>query len=382
MSDTSWAESLLARFVIPLVRGAEVHVGAPLGSRAAQRVKDAIGRGLDGTQTGQALSAARHEALVELGCTDEAPTLSDDPLAPLVLIALHDLLFLQHPESSRLKPEARASVLAAAQRLAERAELTADPTELPVLLGRHSLLSRLFMLERDDTRRQTRSGVEVFKGQPAPRRWFSDDDDDEVLRIAVLPELAHLQNGLGTATLQALLRASPLTALYQPLRTVPPVELLPLGGWLALPRVARLITRRYLELGLPAVGPVLSGALLASFVKPEPDADAEQDPDADRHRAAWLCFLSHLHLVAHVVGGVALPTASAAAETLDFYALYAALHTGRPALAAPPDAHLDPSLRAAIAQHAARCQGLVGPSRVRKLLPLIAPSGRPHVEIA
>lgn len=378
MSDLTWAASLLARFVIPLVHGAEVHVGAPLGSRAAQRLKDAIGRGLDASASGQQLCTARREALVELGYTGEAPTLSDDPLTPLVIVALHDLLFLQHPESSRLQPEARVSILTAAQRLAEKAELTVDIAELAVLFGRHSLLSRLFLLKRDDTRRQTRSGVEVFKGQPAPRRWFAGDDDDEVLPVAVLPELGLLQNGLGTATLQALLRTSPLTALYQPLRSVPPVELLPLGDWLGLPQVARLLTRRYLELGLPAVGPVLSGVLLTELARPDFDSDLEEV----QRRAAWLCFLSHLHLVAHVLGGAALPTAGAAAETLDFYALFAAVHAARPALAAPPDARFDPSLRNAIAQHAARCQGLVGPSRVQKLLPLFARSGRPHVEIA
>lgn len=380
MSDLTWAESLLTRFVIPLVDGAEVHVGAPLGSRAAQRMKDAVGGGLDKSPSGQALSMARRTALVELGLADDGPSLIDDAGAPFVLVALHDLLFLQHPESSRLKPEARASLLATAQRLAEKAALSSelDVADMSTLFARHSLLSRLFLLKRDDTRRQTRNGVEVFKGQPAPRRWFSDDDDDEILRVMVLPELALLQNSLGTATLQALLSASPLTALYHPLRTVPPVELLPFGGWLAVPQVARLLTRRYLELGLAAVGPVLSAALLASFEQ----APVLPEQGEDRQRVAWLCFLSHLHLVAHVVGGAALPTASSAAETLDFYALFAALHSARPSLAAPHDAHFDPSLRSAIAQHAAHCQGLVGPSRVQKLLPLIAPSERTHVEIA
>jgi hypothetical protein len=350
MSDTAWAESLLTRFVIPLIDGAEVHVGAPLGVRGALRLKDAVAGGLDGTASGQALRAARRVLLAEIGCADEPPTLLDDVGAPSLIVALHDLLFLQHPESTRLKPEACGAVKRTAQTLAKKAELFAAAAELPTLLGRHSLLGRLLLLQRDDTRRKTRNGLEVYRGQPAPRRWLPfSEDDDEVLRVAVLPELERLGNDVW----QVILWGSPLTALLHPLCGLTIVDVLQFGGWLAVPQVARLITRRYLELGLPAVGPVLSDVLQHGLGAP-PQAAC----------LAWVRLCSHLHLVAHILGGMALPAPSAAPELLGFYALFPALCAKRPELAAPPDVWSDPSLRLAVEQHAARCKGLVASSRV------------------
>src|SRR5688572_17138297 len=117
MSDTAWAESLLTRFVIPLVDGAEVHVGAPLGEGAAERLQRALVNWQETSATGQALQAARRAVLVEIGFADDPPRLSDDVTLPWLLVGLHDLLFLQHPESSRLKPAARAALLGAAHGL-------------------------------------------------------------------------------------------------------------------------------------------------------------------------------------------------------------------------------------------------------------------------
>ena len=102
MTDLEWAERFLGRFALPLVHGSAVQVGVPLARRGAERLLAAISGGLDGTATAEALAEARQRRLLELVPVISAPRLFEDRSAALLLVALHDLLFLHHPAASRL----------------------------------------------------------------------------------------------------------------------------------------------------------------------------------------------------------------------------------------------------------------------------------------
>ena len=254
-----------------------------------------------------------------------------------------------------------------AQQLAEKAALGADGMDLETLFGRHTLLAPLFALERVDVRRDDDGEVKVYEGVTPPRRWLSADDEDEVRKTVVLPDLVAREKP-GDA-LPALLAASPLTDLYHPLRDarLPAMTLGKNAGWLRAGAVAQLLTRRYCELDWLAVGSRITTQLVA---------EGEAKKLRGAAAAAWLCLLSHLHLVAHVVGEAELPAENAAAETLDFYGLYAALSRSFPALAMPPDVRADASLFAVAHRHAGRCLTLAG-AHVQKMLSML---GKLHVE--
>jgi len=375
MSETAWAEELLDRFVIPLILGAEVHVGAPLGSAGALRLQAAAAHGLDGTQGGETLRSARQERLLALGWSAGAPSLCEDSSALLLLVALHDLLFLAHPDASRLKPEDLLGVGRGALLLCRRASLDAVSAEaaLDLVFGRHSLLGRLWELGRDDVRRSSRRGVQVYKGMRPPRRWLpGSDTPDEVQRVELLPELVGVASGLGAEVLRALLGKSPLTGLLEPVRgqLVPGLTLdwVAQAGWLRQKAVARVVVRRCLELGLHTAGPALA-SVLQELLASACSAAAEASPRRDL--CTWLCLISHLHIVAHVLTEAALPGADSSTALLDFYGLFAALSVQRPDLAMPPDALADPLLRARLEQHAQRCRDLAGSARTRALAALL-----------
>jgi hypothetical protein len=369
MSDHSWAEALLQRFVLPLLAGSEVHVGTPLGSRGAERLLSAIAHGLDGTRSGERLQAERKTQLAALGAKLPPFRLSDDDEGALLLVALHDLLFLAHPDATRLKPERLAGVAHEARRLCEQAG-PAESEEAPdtnmasallPLYGRHSLLGPLWQLHLEEA--DAKAGGE--------KRPLGAKESATASRRPLLPELIDLCEGLGAQVLHGLLRGSPLTDLLQPIRAdlsaALPLDLLSQARYLRLPAVARLLLRRYLELGLAAVGPVLVSEFIALLKQPA----ALCTPAARRDLGTWLCLFSHLHLLAHVVAELPLPAASSPPALLDFYALYAALLSRHPGLAMPEDVLADPLLRGQIELHQQRCRALCGPSRTRELSTLL-----------
>jgi hypothetical protein len=270
----------------------------------------------------------------------------------------------------RLKPERLATVARSALALCR----SGRPGTLPTLFGRHSLLGRLWRLCRDDVRRHTRRGAVVYRGMPPPRRLLAGLLPDETLRTELLPELCGLGDGLGAEIVQALLKSSPLTDLLEPARGellfTLPLDLLKPARWLQEPKVARLLSRRYLELGLPKVGPVLGAGLIALLAH----ARAARAP-ISAELSTWLCLVSHLHLCVHVVAETVLPPPGAPPPLLDFYALFAALFVHRPELAMPPDVLSDALLRPQVERHVERCRALAGPTRIKRLAELL---GEPH----
>lgn len=388
MTDVEWAERFLGRFALPLVHGAAVQVGMPLGARGARRLQAAAAAGLDNTATAAALSAAREERLRALVPAAAAPQLAEDPAGVLLLAALHDLLFLHHPAATSLSQRQVELLHGGIRGLCARAaaRLPSDATELPEsgdqagvptggaeprrvreaaaqLLGRHSLLGGVFRLWRADTRAPTLWGEREYRGMvPPPQRLralLGRAQRALPARRAVrlLPEI--LLQPESAAVLRALLAASPLTALLPPPGCGLEPELGAQAGWLRIPVVARLVVAHYLSLGAGAAVAAAGGAVSAVLQK-------RRRGLASGDLMTLLCLVSHLHL-SLCVAAQPLPTADASEEALRSCALYAVVAERWPLLSAPHDVLSDPRLSVRLQVYVQACRAAAGPMRVRTL---------------
>ena len=420
-ADLLFAEEFLQRFAVPLVAGGAVHVGAPLGRRGLRRLRRAVAEGLDGSAAGEALQAERLAVLAELLPVpfgpDDAPRLDAEPALPALLVALHDMAFLLHPASAgaavtrglrrRIADHARA-LCAPLAPAAERARSRDGAPDLTTLLSRHSLLHGLFTLHRQDIRVSFWAGSREFLGQEPPPRLLAWRGvrrvQEERWRVLFYLQLLGLTDGAGggRACLEALMAASPLTDLLNPLRVDPPLDLAQHAALLREPALARAVAYSYLDLGLKEVAGALRSALLRLLDSRDATAPARRDAAAHgarRDLATLLCFTSHLHLcellrapVSAPLGGRTAPlaaegrAASTPGEGLasgdragredsalqDLHALFAALLLHFPALALPADVAKDPALMRQVRSYGERCLQKSGALRVNELSALCA----------
>jgi hypothetical protein len=385
MKATAWAEQFLGRFVLPLCRGGAVQVGEPLLRRGADQLLTAAAAGLDDTPTGTALAAARQRQLRALVPQAGAPRLAADPSALLLVVALHDLLFLHHPAAARLSERQTAQLQALVLRLADkaRAGLPTAAVALPIsaastealtriassvepslpplatarLLGRYSLLAGLGSLGHPDPAAlpPPASPLRALLGRaPAPPPASP--------RISALGELEARPSS--ALALRALLLASPLSALLPPAGSALAADLGAHAAWLRLPVIARLVVARYLARGAIAALSEAGAAAVALLVPPPKATLDAAPPPADLMTV--LCLVSHLHVCAALAGG-ALPSADTGAASRDSYALYAALAAHFPVLAAPRDAVADPLAGQRLLDYVRACRAAAAPGRVREL---------------
>lgn len=387
----SLGESFLRDFALPLVRGGGegVRVGAPLGERGLARLREEVAAGLDETESGQELAAARQAVSAELLLHTRLPLLREDDQALCLLLAWHDLLFLQHPAAGRMVAQGlRGRRL---RRLVDFATGLCPPAlsgkgHLPgddpwPLLSRHSLLHGLWTLCREDVRVSFWAGRREFQGQEPPARltaWRGVRRvHEERWRVLIYLQMLGLPDGIGRRVLTALLRCSPLTDLAQPRRLGPPLDLLVHAPILRAPVLARAVAAAYLEAGLAQVGGALGGALLAAL------RIQDEIVDAAAYRAdlrTVLRFLSYLHLCLlagptppELPGQVQPPSPGTGGARegalLDFYAIYGLLCAHYPTLAWPADLTRE-GMPAAAQAYGERCRRLVGPGRLDELLGL------------
>lgn len=444
-ADQLFAEEFLQRFAVPLVAGGAVHVGAPLGRRGLRRLRRAVAEGLDGSAAGEALQAERLSVLAELlpvPCgPDEAPRLDAEPALPALLVALHDMAFLLHPASAgaavtrglrrRIADHARALCAPLAPAAGRRARSRDGAPDLTTLLSRHSLLHGLFTLHRQDIRVSFWAGSREFLGQEPPPRLLAWRGvrrvQEERWRVLFYLQLLGLSDGAGggRACLEALMAASPLTDLLNPLRVDPPLDLAQHAALLREPALARAVAYSYLDLGLKEVAGALRSALLRLLDSRDAAATPPARRDAEPHGArrdlaTLLCFTSHLHLcellrapVGAPLGRAATLTQEGRAATLtqegraasapagpgarspvrpelvegrggasgspredsalqDLHALFAALLLHFPALALPADVAKDPALMRQVRSYGERCLQKSGALRVNELSALCA----------
>lgn len=364
MAEANAFDDFGRHFLLPLVAGGQLHVGAPLGERGLTRLLDAVtGSGHD-VQLEAAIGEARAES---------AAMLLIDPIAPQIdvatlrlAVALHDLLFFLHP--------AATGPLVRDRRLDQVAEYAAELARLPSttdaddLVARHTVLRLFPVLGRNDVRVTFWAGRREFHGEEPPGRLLAWRNlrrvREDRWRVNCFSEAA--AHPLGGAVVRALLDGSPLTDLLHPMRTQPQFDLGRARAVLVEPPVCRLVVYQLLEQGLDRVGGTLGQAILSEL----------EGREHGRARFA-LVFASHLHLcqafapreTGSKVRRLGLPGDPA---QRDFYGIYAALMRVAPELAVPSDVRRDPGLMARVTEYAATCEAVCGVTRTAELWSLIA----------
>lgn len=365
----------IERFVLPLVEGGELHVSAPLGFGGLSRLADEP----DDSAAERRLGEARLAVCAELLPEPVTPTLDEDSLR--LAIALHDLLFLFHPDAPASMQGTSHRHVATGCALLAALELPDDPRDL---VARHTLLHQLADLSRHDVRITFWAGRREFHGQNPPARltaWRSlRRVTEERFTVPCLAELAGDPLGGGEAV-RTLLAASPVTNLLDPLRGEPYFELrggadddvLPVApgvcAVLGDASLCRLVVNHWLELGIERTGAAFAQALLGCLGRRRDDSLYPR----------LLMLLGHLHLCVVVAGPAAraelLRTATHSSPGLrDFCALFAALWHTAPRLATPPDLPRNAALFHAAAEHQRACAEIVAADRLAELRGLIARS--------
>jgi hypothetical protein len=257
-------ETLLGRFVLPLVAGGDVRVGDPVAPDALARWEVELG------EAGPLLVAiddARAAAAALL--VVRPPAMAFGPAELRLAVALHAALVLAHPGTTGFfSRKGRRELGAFAVGLAQGTPPPTGPTEL---LERHTLLARLFELVRVDTHLRWWTGKAEFRGAEPPARLVRWRKLRRVRQETSELGLSEVLAGEETRpVVAALLAASPLTDLLTldaPARRWPPFRWGPQHlEVLRDAELARAVAYRWLvDLGrAPADGPRLRAAAAAS----------------------------------------------------------------------------------------------------------------------
>lgn len=346
-------------FALPLVAGGDVRVSGVIGQRELDEVC-VSSPVFDRDEKAQLLAQARQEIAGELLLDAPEPEL--DPTAITLAIAVQNLLFLSHPSAS--------AAMARRSRIREVADWTVkvlhalpDSESARELAERHSMLHNLFTLGRDDVRVSFWAGRREFKGTEPPARllkWATVRRvREERWRVSIVSEAVADQQQ--RAIVLALLQASPLTDLLEPLRLDPAFDLLPVSRWLRDPIVVRAVIDRWLTLGVSQFAVPFTASLLQLF----------QHRSASDEARLWSRFACHLHLLRYVLRaqGDALSEVQALSAAQpgvrDFFGLFAAAQRG--SLGRPDDIAMDPSLSKKVDQWATSCTTVCGAARVTEL---------------
>lgn len=382
----SLTEQFIARFALPLLHGAEVTIGRPLGLRGAHQLTGELADQPAARAALDELSAACQGHLLALGIAPPAVPRWAEEASPLrLLLALHDLLFLARPEAQKLRPALRTAILSeliaalpplpiekflAPDELSSLdSAVTRDHLEGEILL-RHALIEPLFRLRRHDVQRKTWLSESIDRGLDDAH--LPAEADGVLVNTLCWLELPLVVEGQGERALQELLAASPLTTLWQ-LRLPPAIagaaavsELRQHAPLLRRRYLARILCRRYVELGLSTVAEALSAPLLALLQQ------AVRDPEARQDALTWLGVVAHLHWLAFILfpDRVGFTSALPEGET-PFFALFASLWATSPGLVMPADLAGDSGLHARAGAHAERCRAVVPPILLQHLQQLL-----------
>ncbi|WP_428266893.1 hypothetical protein, partial [Haliangium sp.] len=342
------ASEFLQSFVLPLVRGGDVRVGAPISVTEAEHI------GQDLVHASEALVAvdeARAAALADL--VVRPPSLVLDADEVYLAAALHNVLFLVHPDADTVTVtrRARSRVAETARRLAAQPLTRARRR----ILARHALLHNVFSLSRLDTNLSWWTGRAQFLGRTPPARltaWRG------VRRVREETEKAHyadlLHSDQATPVMAILLRRTPLTQLLSWHPQAPPLHWEDAVFLLRDPELARAVaytavahTDPYDKLAAPA----RFAAAFEQMLERSPDpADVRAVAAFLVHLAALLA-LDEVHLPDLDAPSAALTTVLAperagkrARGLATFLALPAALRAVDVHLSAPPGLAADPRL--------------------------------------
>jgi hypothetical protein len=237
---SSGVDAFLKGFALPLVRGGEMHVGAPVDQA---KVEAWSARLAEASGTINLIDAEREAVAAEL--VVRPPPMAFGGFELRIAAALYDVLALAHPAASSVTARDRAKrhVLETALALAD----VPPPQTRGDLLERHGLLHNLLDVSRQDTRVSWWTGKAEFRGQKPPARltrWGS------VRRVRVQHETVAidelLESDEASAVAGRLLRASPLTDLLAPARARPAFAWEGCGQVLRDAELARVVAYRWL----------------------------------------------------------------------------------------------------------------------------------------
>jgi len=259
---------LVGRFLLPLVKGGQLHVGRPLHERSVAQLVQAWTSadqrrqvyilGADELRAADQLSSLRAVHGGTLLIDAAAPRLDENTLR--LGAALHNVLLLSHPGFA-LGSDDRSRT-----RIAEAAERLADlgpPTSAAEAVRRHSLLVRLPDVVQPERLVTYWLGKQLFVGRTPPPRLLAmprlrrvnvEETRRLWLREVGIPACARAAFG-------AISRASPLGEALDPLRLEPAISWSRILPVLRFATLARLIADRVIELGLLTAGGALAAAL-------------------------------------------------------------------------------------------------------------------------
>lgn len=197
----------LERFVVPLVAGGELHVGAPIPVADVARWETELD---SATVELVAVDEARTNVLSTLVVRPPALVLGGDELA--LAAGLHNALFLVHPRADEWSVSDRQR-----RRIIDSAlALVSQPLthERKRVMARHALLHNLFQLQRRDTTVSWWTGRARFQGQLPSKRLTAWKEmrrvREEHVDVGFDELLAVTDTQAITAT---LMRRTPLTQL-------------------------------------------------------------------------------------------------------------------------------------------------------------------------
>jgi hypothetical protein len=336
---------LVSRFLLPLVRGGQVHVGRPLDRKTVAALAtgwastDARKRfaqlGPEELRAGEDLTKARAAHARTLLLDPGTPSLDENTLR--LGAALHNLLLLSHPAFSPGHDErGRARIADSATRLGD----LGPPASAAEAVRRHSLLVRLPELVQPERLVSYWLGKQLFVGRTPPSRLLAmprlrrvtvEETRRAWLREVGIPSCARAAFG-------ALSRASPLGEALDPLRLEPAISWARILPILRFPTLGRQVADRVIELGLLAAGGALATALFQYA--------SVRDAPSPGTSAAGVAFGTKF--LAHVVWlEILFSREDPAPAGGDLGALMVAAAEVEPALVFPPDVNpsSDPALR-------------------------------------
>jgi len=205
---TATCAEFLENFVLPLVAGGDMHVGAPID---ATTLKDFEHQLPHASVPLVAIDEARERVLASLVVKPPACVLDVDELS--LAAAVHNLLFLAHPDADgwNMSESKRAKIVASAQSFAARPR----SLQRTRVLARHGLLHNLFRIGRTDIKVSWWTGSASYLGQDVPARLTRWSGVRRVHQEESYVGFRELFQGADVVSVIAsLARRSPLTLLY------------------------------------------------------------------------------------------------------------------------------------------------------------------------
>lgn len=313
-------------FLVPLVRGGTVQIGAPIAPGVLPFFFGAVpSSGADAAE----LLVARQAVAADL-LPDPLPArLTEDDVR--VGAALHNLLYRTHPDLEGVRAGR------ARRRSAEWAQLALEEAHEPEgrheLLERHTLVAPLLRTTRVDTVLYNWSYRYRFYGREPPARFLAWPSVRRIRQEKTETPFTELSfDAAGVALLVQIMQRSPLTALVTPTRALPTfVWSHDMVVALRDEAVCRAVTYAHLEQGLGRV----AGPLGMAF-----DAAVEHGHLTREDLLFVACFYYNLLLTLAVsVGERAareIETAARGVSNRTMFAVQLALLQHLPEGAAPP----------------------------------------------